>query len=78
MPISSDPLLSSLQDQLKNVYFGNPDSCDGQLNGLLSNKELFATDLVACGLAPKIESMLSEMLAGPGAVKRVLKMYVGE
>jgi len=77
MPLSSDPLLSSLKEQLANVHFGNPDSCDGQLEGLLSNTSLFAADLVACGLSPKIESMLSEMLVGPGAVKRTLKKYVG-
>ncbi len=76
MPLSSDPLLTSLQEQLKNVQFGNPDSVDGQLTGLLSNKTLFASDLVACGLAPKIEFMLSEMLTGPGAVKRTLQKFI--
>ena len=76
MPLSSDPLLTSLQEQLKNVQFGNPDSVDGQLTGLLSNKTLFASDLVACGLAPMIEFMLSEMLTGPGAVKRTLQKFI--
>ena len=69
--------LASLQEQLANVHFGDPDSCDGQLDGLLSNTSLFAADLVACGLSPKIENMLSEMLSGPGAVKMTLKKYVG-
>ena len=76
MELSSDPLLSSLQEQLKDVRFGDPDSVDGQLDGLLSNRSLFANDLVACGLAPKIEHMLSEMIEGPGAVKKTLKKYV--
>ncbi|MBP5492133.1 MAG: mannitol dehydrogenase family protein [Clostridiales bacterium] len=76
MPLSSDPLLDSLTAQLKDVQFGNPDSVDGHIQSLLSNPSLFGTDLVACGLSPKIEHMLSEMLAGPGAVKATLKKYV--
>jgi fructuronate reductase len=76
MELSSDPLLPSLQKQLEPVLFGNPDSVDGHLAGLLSNESLFACDLVSCGLAPKIEHMLAEMLEGPGAVKKTLKKYV--
>ena len=76
MSLSSDPLLATLQQELAGVKFGEPKSVEGQLNGLLSNVSLFASDLVACGLAPKIEGMLSEMLAGPGAVRATLQKYV--
>lgn len=76
MSLSSDPLLSTLQQELAGVKFGEPKSVEGQLNGLLANVSLFASDLVACGLAPKIEGMLSEMLVGPGAVRATLQKYV--
>lgn len=76
MELSADPLLPSLQQQLTNVKFGDPKSAHGQLAELLANKSLFASDLVACGLLPKIEGMLAEMLTGPGAVRATLKKYV--
>ncbi|MBO4474933.1 MAG: mannitol dehydrogenase family protein, partial [Clostridiales bacterium] len=76
MELSSDPLLPSLQQQLSNVHFGNPDSVDGNLTELLKNESVFGADLVACRLAPKIEFMLSEMLSGPGAVKRTIQKFI--
>ena len=76
MSLSSDPLLSSLQEQLKDVRFGEPSSVKGRLDGLLSNDSVFGADLVACGLSPKIEEYLSEMIEGPGAVRRTLKKYL--
>ncbi|MBO4689073.1 MAG: mannitol dehydrogenase family protein [Clostridiales bacterium] len=76
MELSSDPLLPSLQEQLRAIQFGNPDSVDGNLTDLLKNESVFGADLVACRLAPKIEFMLSEMLSGPGAVKRTLQKFI--
>ena len=76
MQLSSDPLLSSLQEQLKGVRFGEPSSVKGNLDGLLSNASVFGADLVACGLSPKIEGYLSELVEGPGAVRNTLKKYL--
>lgn len=73
--VSSDPLLPQLQQQLEDIVFGNPASYTGQLIPILSNSQLFATDLVACGLAMKIESMFVQMLEGPGAVRKTLRKY---
>lgn len=77
MQLSSDPLLPSLQEQLSQVKFGEPGSVSGNLDAILSNTSIFGSDLVACGLSGKIESYLSEMLAGPGSVRRVLEKYLG-
>lgn len=76
MPISSDPMLEELQEQLAGIEPGKPESCRGRLGGILSNEKLFAVDLCACGLADKIEDMLSEMLGGRGAVRAALVKYL--
>ncbi len=75
--LSSDPLLPSLKEQLSAIRFSDPDSVKGNLDGLLSNSSVFGSDLVACGLSPKIESFVSEMIEGPGAVRKTLKKHLG-
>ena len=76
MPCSGDPLLEALQTQLAGVALGDPGSLDGKLDGILSNEAVFGSDLAALGLAGKIEGMVREMLAGPGAVRAALKKYL--
>ena len=76
MELSSDPLMEELQKELSNVKFGEPQSVFGNIDGLLRNKSLFAADLVECGLKEKIESMLSDMLKGEGAVLSTITKYV--
>lgn len=77
MECSSDPMLSTLQEQLQGITLGKPDTAsDEKLSPILSNPALFAVDLVEVGLAPKIGGMLREELAGPGAVKETLKKYL--
>ncbi len=74
---SSDPMLETLQAQLSGVELGKPESAKGKLDAILTNDTLFGTDLVACGLSGKIESMFTDMLAGPGAVRATLVKYLG-
>ena len=76
MPCSGDPMLDSLQAQLAGVTLGNPGSLDGKLAGILSNTAIFGSDLAELGLAGKIEGMVREMLAGPGAVRAALRKYL--
>ena len=76
---SPDPMLETLQAKLAGVTPGKPESAtDALLAPILSDKALFAVDLCAAGLAPKIGAMLREMLAGPGAVRKTLKKYLPE
>jgi fructuronate reductase len=77
MEVSSDPLKADLQSKLSGIEFDKPESYKGQLKEILSNKVVFGVDLVQAGLAGKIETMFKEMLAGPGAVRKVLHKYVG-
>ena len=76
MVCSPDPMLETLQAQLSGVTLGNPDSVNGKLDAILSNTTLFGTDLVAAGLSTKIETMLKQMLAGPGAIRQTLQQYL--
>lgn len=70
-------MLSTLQEQLTNVRFGQPDSASSEiLTPILSNAALFAVDLCQAGLAEKIVEMFQEMLDGPGAVRATLEKYL--
>ena len=72
MKISGDPLLPELQEGLKGINPGSPDSYRGQLKPFLSNTGLFAVDLFEAGLGEKIENLFVKMLAGKGAVRQTL------
>lgn len=52
---------------------GRPQSVHGAIRPILENKVLFGVNLYETGLVEKVERMLSEMLAGPGAVRATLK-----
>jgi fructuronate reductase len=77
MPVSADPMLPALQAELAGVELGKPESCIGKLDAILTNEVIFAVDLKKVGLAEKVEGFLSEMLAGPGAVRATLVKYLG-
>ncbi len=77
MECSSDPMLETLQAQLSGVKVGDSDSVNGKLGPILSNPVLFGSDLMALGLGEKIEGMVKELVAGPGAVRATLKKYLG-
>ncbi len=74
---SGDPMLETLQKQLADVKLGRPETATKEvLHPILSNSSLFAVDLYEVGLADKVQSLLQEMLAGPGAVRSCLKAHV--
>jgi fructuronate reductase len=73
---SPDPLLSQMQELLKGIEFGNPQTADGKLNPILSNTKIFCIDLYKAGLGERIEGYFKEMIAGPGAVRKTLKKYL--
>lgn len=76
MELSSDPLLESLQDELKSIKYDDPSSYNGQLLPVLSNESIFGSDLIKVGLSEKIEEMFVKMLSGKGSVRKTLKEYV--
>ena len=72
MDVSPDPMRESLQDALKTVRFGKPDSAEGALRPILANPVIFAVDLYQTPLAGKIERNFRDMLV-PGGVRKSLQ-----
>ncbi len=70
-------MLATLKEQLAGVKYDDPASLGDSLKPILSNALLFGADLNAVGLGEKIEGMVREMLAGPGAVRKTLCKYLG-
>ena len=76
-PLAPDPLKEELCAQLACVEVGRPESLTDQLKPILSNVNIFGVDLYAAGIGDKIETILREELAGPGAVRATLVKYLG-
>ena len=77
MELSADPLLSDLKQKLHSIRLGDPESVTAEtLAPLLSNRQIFLVDLHEVGLAEKVRSYLSEMVAGPGAVRATLARHL--
>lgn len=77
MAVSGDPMLAQLQEALRDVRLGDPASVRGKLTPILSNPNLFGINLYDAGLAGKVEALLAEELAGPGAVRDTLRRHIG-
>ena len=76
MALSPDPMGPELAERLAGVSLGDPDSLGDRLRPILSNENLFGLDLYQAGLGERIETMVRDMLAGPGAVRAALKKYL--
>ena len=55
---------------------GDPDSVGGKVKPILSNVNIFGSDLYEAGIGERIEELFKEELAGPGAVRATLKKYL--
>ena len=73
---SPDPRLSEMRAYLKDVKLGDKGPFEALLHPILSDKTLFGVDLYACGLAPLVVQYFTELVAGPGAVRKTLRKYV--
>lgn len=74
--LSPDPMLAELQGMLEGVKFGEPDSVGDKLKPILSNANIFGSDLYEAGIGSRIEELVKEELAGPGAIRATLEKYV--
>lgn len=72
MELSPDPLLEELRGALAGIRVGDSGSCGDKLRPILSNSAIFGLNLVEAGLAPKVEELFRQELAGAGAVRRTL------
>ena len=73
---STDPLLAELQAIVAPLELGKPDQDFSCLRQLYTRKDVFAVDLYEVGLGERIEGMVKELFAGPGAVRATLHKYV--
>ena len=73
---SPDPLLSEVQAIVAPLEIGKPVQDYSCLKKLYSRKDIFAVDLYEAGLGERIEGMVKELYAGPGAVRKTLHKYV--
>ena len=74
--LAPDPMNEEIQNQLKDIVIGQPETFKDQLKPILSNERLFFTDLYKAGVGEKIETMFKEMIAGTGAVRETIHKYV--
>ena len=74
--LAPDPLAQELHDVVSQIKLGEPDTLTDQLHSVLSNKEIFGSDLYEAGVAQKIEAFFKEEIVGPGAVRATLKKYL--
>jgi fructuronate reductase len=77
MELAPEPMLDELQAALAGIELGKPESVGDKLRPILSNERIFYVDLYEAGLGQKIERLLAEELAGPGAVRATLVRYLG-
>ena len=73
--LAPDPLIGGIHDRLSDIVIGRPETFSDQLRPILSNANIFYTDLYEAGIGDKIERMFREMLAGPGAVRETVDRY---
>lgn len=74
--LAPDPMNEEIQEQLKDIVVGQPETFTDQLRPILSNERLFFIDLYKAGVGEKIETMFREMIAGTGAIKETIHKYV--
>ena len=73
---SPDPMLAELQAIVAPLEIGKQEQDYSCLQRLYSRKDVFGLDLYEAGLGEQIEGMVSELFAGPGAVRKTLHKYV--
>jgi fructuronate reductase len=73
--VSPDPQYEGLAHNLEGVKLGQTGDFHAILAPILSDAHLFAIDLYKAGLGARIERYFTDLIAGPGAVARMLKTY---
>ena len=76
MELAPDPMLDKLCETLSGVTLGEPESLGDKAESILSDAHIFRVNLYEAGIGERIEAMLREELAGPGAVRRTLERYL--
>jgi len=75
--VSPDPLYASLSPIVAGIKLGDKGPFHKTLEPILSDKRIFAVNLYEAGLGERVEKYFEELVAGPGAVAKTLKKYLG-
>lgn len=73
--LSPDPLLDTVCPYVSGLRLGGTVDAEA-LKPVLENAKIFGVNLYDAGMAETVAAYLGEMIAGPGAVRAVLKKYV--
>ena len=73
---STDPRLAELQAIVAPLEIGRPSQDFSCLKKLFSKEDIFGLNLYEAGLGERVEGMVRELYAGPGAVRATLHKYV--
>jgi len=71
--VSPDPQYEALAAALSGITLGQTGPFSGKLKPILSNPLLFGVNLYDAGLGEKVEVLFTQMVAGPGAVRKCLR-----
>lgn len=75
--LSADPMLPELTKKLDGIEVGKPQTYNGQLKDILTNKNIFGVDLFEAGVGEKIENMFVELIQETGSIRKTLIKYLG-
>ena len=75
--LSPDPLLEELRPAASQLRLGEEQDVEAIVGPVCRRSDLFGVDLYDAGLVQKVCGYLSELKAGPGAVRRTLEKYTG-
>jgi fructuronate reductase len=76
--LSPDPLLSRMQQVLGNIALGDKGPFHELLSPIVSDASLFGVNLYEAGLGKKVEEYFTQMVSGPGAVRKLLHETVSQ
>ena len=74
--LSPDPMLEEMRAAVSGIKLGDQSSIGDKLKPILSNANIFGTNLYEAGIGEKIEGIFAEEIAGVGAVRATLKKYI--
>lgn len=75
--LAPDPMNDYFTKQLSTIVLGDAGSLTDQLQPILSNENIFFTDMYKAGLGTKIEEMFREMIAEKGGLRKAVDKYFG-
>lgn len=76
MELSPDPMVNELCAKLEGIKLGDVNSIGDKLKPILSNANIFGSDLYAAGIGEMIEEIFAKEIAGKGAIRNTLKEYI--